>query len=203
MKFAAGWGECSSAALPLRLHPTPSRITLRAMPADPPPPGEGEEESSPMSRTSNTISAHERDRWLRHDAHRWIRHDVKRFLAPGTDPADVYPAGAAARQGRGRIQSADRERLPPDRRDAQRGGIDQGRHGAAAAGRANQIQPEPAARARRQSARRAVDGSQRGRGHGCGPEPRRGPDTGHGSRAADGQCRTRRRQRIERTRRSV
>src|SRR3978361_245542 len=43
-------------------------------------------------------SRHQRDRWLRHDAHRWIRHDVKRFLAPGTDPADVYPALARRRE---------------------------------------------------------------------------------------------------------
>jgi hypothetical protein len=50
-----------------------------------------------MSRTSDHTNAHERDRWLRHDAHRWIRHDVKRFLAPGTDPADVYPALARQR----------------------------------------------------------------------------------------------------------
>jgi hypothetical protein len=50
-----------------------------------------------MSRTSNTINVHERDRWLRHDAHRFIRHDVKRFLKPGIDPADVYPALARRR----------------------------------------------------------------------------------------------------------
>jgi hypothetical protein len=50
-----------------------------------------------MSRTSNHINAHERDRWMRHDAHRWIRHDVARFLAPGTDPADVFPALAHKR----------------------------------------------------------------------------------------------------------
>jgi hypothetical protein len=50
-----------------------------------------------MSRQSERINAHERDRWLRHDAHLWIRHDVKRFLAPGTDPADVYPALARQR----------------------------------------------------------------------------------------------------------
>ncbi|HEV7600728.1 MAG TPA: hypothetical protein VGO49_10795, partial [Bradyrhizobium sp.] len=50
-----------------------------------------------MSRQSERINAHERDRWMRHDAHLWIRHDVKRFLKPGTDPADVYPALARQR----------------------------------------------------------------------------------------------------------
>jgi hypothetical protein len=50
-----------------------------------------------MSRESERINAHERDRWLRHDAHRWIRHDVKRFLKPGTDPADVIPTLARQR----------------------------------------------------------------------------------------------------------
>jgi hypothetical protein len=54
-------------------------------------------ESSLMSRTSNHVNAHERDRWLRHDAHLWIRHDIKRFLKPGTDPADVFPALARRR----------------------------------------------------------------------------------------------------------
>lgn len=29
---------------------------------------------------------------MRPDAHRWIRSDAARFLAPGTDPASVYPA---------------------------------------------------------------------------------------------------------------
>jgi hypothetical protein len=50
-----------------------------------------------MSRSSNHINAHERDRWLRHDAHLWIRHDIKRFLKPGTDPADVIPTLARQR----------------------------------------------------------------------------------------------------------
>jgi hypothetical protein len=50
-----------------------------------------------MPRSSNTINAHERDRWLRHDAHLWIRHDIKRFLKPGTDAADVIPTLARQR----------------------------------------------------------------------------------------------------------
>jgi Bacterial CdiA-CT RNAse A domain len=29
---------------------------------------------------------------MRHDAHLWMQPDPARFLAPGTDPADVYPA---------------------------------------------------------------------------------------------------------------
>jgi hypothetical protein len=33
----------------------------------------------------------QRQRWLRHDAHLWIRPDAARFLAPGMDPADLYP----------------------------------------------------------------------------------------------------------------
>ena len=58
-----------------------------------------------------------------------------------------------------------RVRLPAARRAARRGGRAPG--GAeAAAGAENQIQPEPAARAGRQSARRAMDGSQRRAGHG-------------------------------------
>ena len=50
-----------------------------------------------MSRQSERMNAHERDYWLRHDAHRFIRHDFKRFLAPGTDPADVFPPLARQR----------------------------------------------------------------------------------------------------------
>src|SRR5262245_27057495 len=47
---AAGWGESLSfRAVPeLRdRHPTPSRISLRSMRADPPPPGEGEAAETP------------------------------------------------------------------------------------------------------------------------------------------------------------
>jgi hypothetical protein len=50
-----------------------------------------------MPRQSDTISAYQRDRWIRHDAHLWIQHDIKRFLLPGTDPADVFPALARQR----------------------------------------------------------------------------------------------------------
>jgi hypothetical protein len=60
-----------------------------------------------MPQRPDPWSRHERDRWLRHDAHRYIRHDVKRFLAPGTDPADVYPALARRRdRERGREEAA-------------------------------------------------------------------------------------------------
>jgi hypothetical protein len=45
-----------------------------------------------MTRESELYDAHQRERWMRHDAHLWIRHDVARFLAPGMDPADVFPA---------------------------------------------------------------------------------------------------------------
>src|SRR3984893_19377779 len=43
MKWAGGWGDgLSFRPVPeLRDHPTPSRISLRSMRADPPPPGEG------------------------------------------------------------------------------------------------------------------------------------------------------------------
>jgi hypothetical protein len=56
-----------------------------------------DEERVLMSRSSNTVNAHERDRWIRHDAHLWIQHDIKRFLLPGTDPADVVPVLARQR----------------------------------------------------------------------------------------------------------
>jgi phytoene dehydrogenase-like protein len=51
-----------------------------------------------MTRQSGPYYANQRDIRIRHDAHLWIRHDVKRFLAPGTDPADVYPALARRRE---------------------------------------------------------------------------------------------------------
>jgi hypothetical protein len=44
-----------------------------------------------MPYPPSAYDLHQRQRWTRHDAHLWIRHDAGRFLAPGTDPADVYP----------------------------------------------------------------------------------------------------------------
>jgi hypothetical protein len=51
----AGWGDSLSLRTPPKLkdlHPTPSRISLRSMRADPPPPGEGEGVTTPDSRRS-------------------------------------------------------------------------------------------------------------------------------------------------------
>ena len=50
-----------------------------------------------MPRHSSAYEAHQRARWLRHDAHLWIQPNPARFLAPGTDPADVYRALAPKR----------------------------------------------------------------------------------------------------------
>jgi hypothetical protein len=126
-------------------------------------------------------SRHERDRWLRHDAHRFIRHDVKRFLAHGADPADVYPALARRREAEEAAFAAEiakgyrllavlRAEVASIKADPLRRRL------------ANQIQPDPTARAGRQSARRAMDGSQRRPGRRLcrerGPEPGHGPEPG-------------------------
>ncbi|MGO3929542.1 hypothetical protein NP284_14665 [Rhodopseudomonas pseudopalustris] len=53
-----------------------------------------------MQGSAGTYAAHQRARfmqsdaarWMRPDAERWIRSDIARFLAPGTDPASIFPA---------------------------------------------------------------------------------------------------------------
>jgi hypothetical protein len=73
MKFAAGWGECSSAALPLPLHPTPPHIALRVLLADPPPPGEGKKDFVLRTRCSAFFTLPWKGRVARLDdaQHRW------------------------------------------------------------------------------------------------------------------------------------
>jgi hypothetical protein len=50
-----------------------------------------------MSHHPSAYDVHQQQRWMRHDAHLWMQPDPARFLAPGTDPADVYPALAPKR----------------------------------------------------------------------------------------------------------
>jgi hypothetical protein len=131
-----------------------------------------------MPQAPSAYALHQRQRWLRHGAHLWIRHAAARWVKPGTDPAEVYPtlardraqkeaARERARGGGRRLRSRDRTRTPGAGGAARGSRRTQGCTGAAASG-GSKIHPYPAARAGRQSARRAVDGPQRRPEHqGC------------------------------------
>jgi hypothetical protein len=122
-----------------------------------------------MPRPPSAYDAHQRERWTRHDAHLWIRHDAARWLKPGTDPAEVFPA--LKRQRDAAENAAFAAKIAASRRllAALRAEVDE----------------------LKAAARRAMERSERGPGHGCGPEPGHGAEPGRESHAADGQCRCR------------
>jgi hypothetical protein len=118
-----------------------------------------------MSR--DRIAVQQRPLWMRHDAHLWIRPDAARFLPPGMDPADVFPALAHKRAVADAAFDAEIER---SRRELAALREEVNELKAALARRRleeakySPTQPNTAARARRQSARWAMDGPQRARG---------------------------------------
>jgi hypothetical protein len=106
---------------------------------------------------------HQRERWTRHDAHLWIRHDAARFFPPGADPAEAFPhlkrqrevaadkafARVAASQ---RVLAMLRAEVDEMKAELKRRRLEE-----------SKVQPEPAACAGRQSARRAMEQQKRGR----------------------------------------
>jgi hypothetical protein len=162
-----------------------------------------------MPRPPSAYEVHQRKRWLRHDMHLWIRHDAARWVKPGTDPADVFPTLARER--------AQKEAEKEHARAAEDAAFDawienERRWNAAMRQEVDELKAE-LKRGRLEEAKyspsqpRVPGGDPRGgqwTDRSGGQSTVAGPssDTGQRRRShpADGQCRTRRCQRVERTR---